>query len=205
MKIIFFCVISVLFGRGACSQKSDKGWQKLFDGKTLSGWQVGDNAATFSVENGTIAVHGETAHMFYNGPVANHEFKDFEFKAMVMTTPGSNSGIYIHTAYQKGGWPDVGYEIQVNNSHTDWRRSGSVYAIKDVRETFVKDNEWYEKSIIVKGKTVTVKINGKTINEYTEPDAQDPNKRHLSSGTFALQGHDPKSLVYYKDIMVRPL
>ncbi|TMI85786.1 MAG: DUF1080 domain-containing protein, partial [Bacteroidetes bacterium] len=29
--------------------------------------------------------------------------------------------------------------------------------------------------------------------------------RVLSRGTFALQGHDPNSKVYFKNIMVRPL
>ncbi|MEO6915850.1 MAG: DUF1080 domain-containing protein [Chitinophagaceae bacterium] len=205
MKILVLYALSALISFEAASQNTEKGWISLFDGKSLAGWQVGDNASTFSVENGSIAVHGETAHLFYEGPVASHDFKDFEFKAMVMTTPGSNSGIYIHTAYQKSGWPNIGYEIQVNNSHTDWRRTGSVYAIKDNKDSVAGDNVWFEQYIMVKGKTITIKINGKTINEYTEPANQDQKARHLGSGTFALQGHDPKSKVYFKDIMVKPL
>ena len=61
---------------------------------------------------------------------------------------------------------------------------------------------------MVKGKHVVVKIDGKTVVDYTE--AEDVNfagwpGRKLSRGTFALQGHDPKSIVYFKDIRVRPL
>ena len=186
-----------------------KGWISLFDGKSLNGWKVGDNAATFSVDSGMIVVHGNTAHLFYDGDVLQHNFKNFEFSALVKTMPGANSGIYIHTAFQQGGWPSKGYEVQVNNSHTDWRRTGSLYGIQDVKEVYVKDNEWYTEYIKVEGKKVTIKINDKTVVEYTEPenltreggDAQ----RVLSSGTFALQGHDPKSIVYYKDIQVKPL
>jgi hypothetical protein len=156
-----------------------------------------------------IIVHGPRAHLFYEGPVQNHNFKNFEFKARVMTTPGSNSGIFIHTAYQETGWPSKGYEIQVNNSHTDWRRTGSLYAVDDVREVYVKDNEWYTEYIKVQGKTITIKINDKTVVEYTEPDnvetLEGRSEKHLSSGTFALQGHDPASKVYYKEVMVRPL
>jgi hypothetical protein len=118
----------------------------------------------------------------------------------VMTTPGSNSGIFIHTAYQETGWPKQGYEIQVNNTHTDWRKTGSVYAVQDVKEAPAKDNEWFTEHIIVNGKTVTVKVNGKTINEYTEGE-----NGRLSGGTVALQGHDPKSKVFYKDVMIKPL
>src|SRR3954471_13663696 len=77
------------------------GWVSLFDGKTLDGWKVGENAASFTVEDGAIVINGPRAHLYYVGPVQNHEFKNFAFKADVMTTPGSNSGIYIHTAYQE--------------------------------------------------------------------------------------------------------
>ncbi|MFT3949983.1 MAG: DUF1080 domain-containing protein [Agriterribacter sp.] len=185
------------------------GWISLFDGKTLNNWKVGDNASSFTIENGTIKVNGETAHLFYDGDVQQHNFKNFEFKADVMTLPGSNSGIYFHTAYQQGGWPDKGYEVQVNNSHTDWRRTGSLYGIKDVKEKYAKDNEWYTEYIKVEGKKVTIKINGKTVVEYTEPDNLEGERknslRRIGSGTFALQAHDPKSTIFYKNIMVKPL
>src|SRR4051812_49601226 len=149
------------------------GWVSLFDGKTLDGWKVGENAASFKVENGAIVVNGPRAHLFYVGAVANHDFKNFEFKADVMTTAGSNSGIYFHTAYQEGGWPSKGYEVQVNNSHTDWRRTGSLYAVQDVKEVLVKDYVWFTEEIIVQDKKVTIKVNDKVVVEYTEPaDAQ---------------------------------
>jgi hypothetical protein len=126
-----------------------------------------------------------------------------------MTTPGSNSGIYFHTQYQESSWPQKGYEVQVNNSHTDWRRSGSLWAIQDVKETYVKDNEWFTIHIKVKDKRVTVKLNDKQVVDYTEPPNVARNKgmegRVLSGGTFALQGHDPRSKVCYKNIKVKIL
>lgn len=208
MKRIFcYALVFLLSTNAGFAQKAKKGWYSLFDGKSFDGWKVGDNASSFSIENGTIKVNGPVAHLFYVGPVNNHDFKNFEFKTQVMTTPGSNSGIYFHTEYQQGSWPDKGYEVQVNNSHTDWRRTGSLYGIQDVKDTLVKDNVWYTEHIIVKDKHVIIKINDKTVVEYDEP-AELPESRkgrRISSGTFALQGHDPKSKVYYKDIMVKPL
>ena len=182
-------------------QVPQKGWIKLFNGKSLDGWKVGENPETFKVEDGAIVVFGNRAHLFYDGPVNDHAFKNFEYKATVMTKPGANSGMYIHTAFQQEGWPSQGYEIQVNNSHTDWRRTGSVYAIQDVKEAPAKDDKWFTQHIIVQGNKITVRVDGKTINEYTVP----AEGGKLSSGTFALQGHDPKSKVLYKDIMVKPL
>jgi hypothetical protein len=184
-------------------------WISLFDGQTLTGWKVGENAATFSVDSGCIIAHGNTAHLFYEGDVHQHDFKDFDFKADVLTRPGSNSGIYIHTAYQEGGWPAKGYEVQVNNSHTDWRRTGSLYGVVDIKEVYCPDDIWFTEFVSVRGKHVIIKLNDKTVVDYTEPDSvqrrADMAGRVLSHGTFALQGHDPNSKVYFRNILVKPL
>lgn len=186
-----------------------KDWIALFDGKSLNGWKVGNNASTFSIENGSIKVAGPVAHLFYDGPVSNHQFTNFEFKAEVMTMPGSNSGIYFHTIFQEAGFPSKGYEVQVNNSHGDDKRTGSLYDIVDVKEVYVPDNTWYTEYIKVEGKHVIVKINNTVVVDYTEPENPLRKDNHpdrlISSGTFALQGHDPKSVVYFRNIMVKPL
>ena len=212
MRPLLFCCILLCTAVACNSTRATApgdGWISLFDGESLEGWRASENPATFSVADGKIVVHGPRAHLFYEGPVMDHEFGDFEFRARVMTTPGSNSGIFFHTAYQEDGWPAKGYEVQVNNSQSDWRRTGSLYSFNDVREVYVNDDEWYTQHIIVRGKTVTVKLNDRTVMEYTEPDPSErddnPEGRAISSGTFALQGHDPDSRVYFKDIMVRPL
>ncbi|MES2006169.1 MAG: DUF1080 domain-containing protein [Bacteroidota bacterium] len=209
-KQLAACAILLVFLSCAGTKRLQSGkWIALFDGKSLSNWRVGANAATFSVDSGMIIVHGKTAHLFYDGPLMDHNFKNFEFKADVMTYPQANSGIYFHTAYQEGGWPAKGYEVQVNNSHSDWRRTGSLYAIEDVKEVYVKDYEWYTEYVKVEGKHVTIKINDKTVVDYTEPEnvqrAKGSEQRVISSGTFALQGHDPNSIVHFKNILVRPL
>ena len=190
--------------------QAQDGWVPLFDGKSLDGWKVGENASTFKVEDGAIVVFGPRAHLYYQGPVQDHVFTNFEWKADVMTFPGANSGMYFHTEYQEGGWPQKGYEVQVNNSHTDPIRTGSLYNIVNVMNTApAKDNEWFTQHVIVQGKTVTIKVNGKTTVEYTEPAGvsrpADMKARLIDKGTFALQGHDPKSRVHYKNIMVKPL
>jgi hypothetical protein len=188
-----------------------KDWVSLFDGTSLNGWKVGENASTFSVDSGMIIVHGKTAHLFYDGKIGDHSFKNFEFKADVKTMPGANSGIYFHSQFQQASWPEKGYEVQVNNSHTDWRRTGSLYGIMDVKEQYIKDNEWFTEYIKVEGKRVIIKLNERVVVDYTEPDnvkslrEPDDTLRVISRGTFALQGHDPKSIVYYKNIMVKLL
>ena len=211
-KLMIAAIIMIsIMGFSKKEELVKKEWINLFDGKSLTGWKVGKNAETFSVDSGMIIVHGKTAHLFYDGNVMDHHFKNFEFKADVKTMPGANSGIYFHTQFQEGGWPEKGYEVQVNNSHTDWRRTGSLYGIMDVKEQFIPDNEWFTEYIKVEGKRVIIKLNDKIVVDYTEPEnvksQRDPDDslRVISSGTFALQGHDPKSIVYFKNIMVKPL
>ena len=209
-SFILIAAIGILIGCSSShSIKHKNGWIPLFDGKSFNGWKYSENAGTFSIEDGAIKVAGVRSHLYYDGPVMNHDFKNFEFKAQVMTKPGSNSGIYFHTVYQDKGFPDKGFEVQVNNSHTDWKRTGGLYDIKDTRDVFVKDDVWYTEYIRVEGKHVIVKVNDQVVTDWTQPEGFVPAKNHLgriiSTGTFALQGHDPKSIVFYKDIMVKPL
>jgi len=206
--LMLVCVLVFLTGCQPAEKMSvkEEGWESLFDSKTLNGWKASENKNTFSVRDGMIVAAGPRSHLFYVGPIQNANFKNFELKAEVMTKPVSNSGIYFHTEYQETGWPSKGYEAQVNNTHTDWRKTGSLYAVKDVNESLAKDNEWFTEHIIVRDKRIIIKVNGKTMVDWTEPEdftLEDQPGRKLSSGTFALQGHDPKSVVYFKNIMVK--
>lgn len=183
------------------------GWVPLFDGESLAGWTASEHKDSCRVEDGVLALGGERSHLFYSGPVDDHDFTDFELKLEVKTTPGSNSGVFFHTKYQETDWPAQGHEAQVNNTQEDWRRTGSLYSVQDLRESPVKDDEWFEYHIIVRGNKVTFNINGETVNEYTEqpegPQVPDRPKRKLSHGTIALQAHDPGSLVYYRNIRIK--
>ena len=208
-KITLLFLVAFICFSFTSDQLHKKRWVSLFDGKTLDGWKVGANPHTFKVEDGMIVVNGNVAHLFYDGPLQQHNFKNFELKIDIKTMPGSNSGIYIHTVFQESSWPKKGYEVQVNNSHTDWRRTAGLYAVQDVKEAPVKDEEWFTMHIKVKGKHITVKVNNKLITDYTEPDdvkrETGMEGRVLSSGSIALQGHDPKSKVFYKNIMLKVL
>jgi hypothetical protein len=192
--------------------KPDKdGWYQLFNGKDLTGWKKAEeNQDTIKVVDGEIVIHGERCHVFYDGPVEKSNFKNFEWKCELMTKPKANSGMYFHTKYQPTDWPKKGHEVQVNNTHGDPRKTGSIYRAKDVMNNSpAKDNEWFTQEVIVKGQHVTVKVNGKVVNEYEEPkDAKRESgweNAVISSGTFALQGHDPGSEVHYRKVMVKPL
>ena len=200
-RAIALVTLATACAGGTSARRADDGWIPLFDGRTLDGWRASENPATFRVEDGQIVVHGPRAHLFYDGPVLDHAFRDFELRAEVMTRPGANSGIYLRTRFQPSDWPSHGYEVQINNSHTDWRRTGSLYAVQDVREG-PRDGEWFTVHAIVRGRHVQVMVNDRQTVDYTEPA---DSATRLTGGTIALQGHDPQSEVRYRDIRIRPL
>lgn len=184
-------------------------WQSLFDGRSLAGWRASEAPGTFSVANGELVVHGPRSHLFYEGPVAQHDFRNFEFEAEVLTRPGANSGVYFHTRFQQEDWPALGYEVQVNNSHADTSRTGGLYGIQTNTVTPAKDGSWFTLRILVEGRHIVVRVNDRITADYVEPEhAGRPPEfagRLLSHGTFALQGHDPGSEVHYRNIRVRVL
>ncbi len=204
---LLFTLACVVLCASFVSAADGDGWQTLFDGKSFAGWKASENTDSWKIEDGKLVCFGPRSHLFYVGD--EKPFKNFEFEAEVMTTPGSNAGIYFHTKYQETGWPRFGQEIQVNVTHKDPKKSGGIYAVSDVAAPPCKDNEWYTQSIRVEGRRVITKINGQQLVDYTEPEGKEAfNKdfeRRLGEGTFALQAHDPMSKVYFRNLRVRRL
>lgn len=215
MKHVFLTALAGIFTFAALAADSNDGWTAMFNGKDLSGWKSNEETpGSFTVEDGVLKVANGRAHLFYTGPEGNAKFKNFEFKGKVKHMPGSNSGLYVHTEYQATGWPEKGYECQVNSTaHKDPKKTGGLYAVKDVLDTApVADGEWFDYSIKVEGKRIVISINGAVTSDWTEPEGWDPATalknmagRKLGEGTMAIQGHDPKSVVYFKELFIRPL
>lgn len=208
MKTLLISSLALGIATTANSAEKD-GWIPLFDGKTLEGWKVNENPGTFSVKDGLLIVKGERGHLFYAGPVQNHDFKNFELKAEIRTKPGANSGVYFHTEFQDTGWPSKGYEIQVNNTHKDPKKTAGVYAVQDNFTAPAKDDEWFTMEIKVEGNRIVTKVDGRQISDFTQPAGWTPPKnmpgRVLGHGTIAIQGHDPGSEVHYRSIQIKPL
>jgi hypothetical protein len=213
VKMIALAILTmVLFSY--CSPSDE--WITLYDGESLEGWTASENADSWKIEDGAIVTGGERSHLFYTGDVLDHNFLNFEFSVDVMTQPNSNSGVYVHTEFQEEGWPAKGYECQVLNStipgdYVEHKLSGSIYAVRNVWKAVQADNEWYNYTIKVQGKTIQTFINGMLAAEYTEPaelwrpEGWEGRKLSPTGGTFAFQCHDPGSVVAYKNIKVLPL
>lgn len=223
-SLILTCFLAMLL-----STLTAQEFMPLFNGNNLDGWKAStENANSFMVEDGMLVCRGGRAHLFYEGENGVPDFKNFELKLRIKTTAESNSGVYFHTKYQASDWPSVGFEAQVNSKHSDPRKTGSLYGVvniwapvnpetpfiskvNDNREVFVMaprapsmDGEWFDYHIIVQGDRIQIKVNGMTTVDWTQPKDW-TNTRRIGSGTVGLQAHDPKCVVYYKDIQLKVL
>ena len=202
-----FSLAILLLSFGAAMAADDDGFTVISDGKSFNGWKTAEeNTSTWKIEDGAFVAHGEKCHLYYVGD--SKPFKNFHLKVEVMTEPNSNGGIYFHTKYQAQDWPRAGFECQVNNTHSDWKKTGSLYDVANIGQSAAQDRKWWTQEIIVKGKSVEVLIDGKKILQYNEPPGAQPAgrfERKLGEGTFAFQGHDPKSTIRYKNVRVKRL
>ena len=169
------------------------GWVSMFDGQTLDGWKASERSENWSVEDGCIAGQGPRSHLFW----MTQKCTDCEFIAEVKISDKGNSGMYFRTEFMEG-WPN-GYEAQVNATHTDWKRTGSLYNFVNIKEQLAPPDTWFTQHIIVKGNHVTIKVDGKTVVDYTDE------KNTYAEGYLALQQHDPGSRVWYRNLKMRPI
>jgi hypothetical protein len=192
------------------------GWVELFDGRTMTGWRPSENKASWSVVDGQLAAQGPRSHLFYDGPVSAANFKNFDLEVEVLARPLCNSGVYFHTAYQEKGFPEKGFEVQINNTATgegtyrERKKTGSLYGVRNVCKQFIPDDRWFQIAVAVRGKTVQIRLNGMLVVDYTEPTpAVIPDggekQRFIDRGTFALQCHNDGSHARFRRVRVRPL
>ncbi len=191
MKTFLFIVTTL--GLAATLPGADPGWTSMFDGKTLDGWKANERPESWSVKDGAIVGDGEASHLFW----MVRECGNCEFKADVKISDGGNSGMYFRTAFGPG-FPK-GYEAQVNSTHKDPKRTGSLYNFKNITEQLVPPDTWFNQHIFANGNHIVIKVNGKTVVDYVDE------KNTYTSGHFALQQHNKGSVVMFKNLEMKPL
>jgi len=219
--------------RTSGDDKDDKGWVQLFNGKDLTGWKLhpepnknaildvitkekGGKVVAFygkvkgdkevplwRIEEGILIGSGPASHLFSD----RGDYQNFHYRIEAMINDKGNSGQYFRTAFGPG-FPK-GYEAQINATHSDPVRTGSLYPsgglakyrdkITVLNDAPHKPNEWFTQEVIAKGNHLVIKVNGKTTLDW-----KDPESRYMK-GHFALQGHDPGTVVKFKKIEVKEL
>lgn len=219
---------AVAFAATVASAQSADGWIPLFNGKDLTGWKIhpnpnpgayaktvakeeggkitayegetkdGKRIALWTVKDGVLVGSGPASHLFSE----KDDYTDFHYRVEAKINDKGNSGQYFRTAFGPG-FPK-GYEAQINATHGDKIRTGSLY-MPQVKEVLVlndaphKPNEYFVQEVIAKGNHIQIIVNGKTTVDYTDP------KNTSTKGHFALQGHDPGTVVTFKKIEWKPI
>lgn len=194
-------------------------WLLMFNGKDLSGWEANVQPESFTVQDGILriqAIGPYRAHLFYLGDHAGklERFKNFELEATVRAEPNSNGGIFVHTDMSLRDAKKhlaKGYEVQLNSSTKEKRKTGSLYAIQDFERSPVDETQWFDVRVVVVDKRITIWLNGELVNDYTEPAnvVRPPERAERlfdpQGGAIALQAHDPESVWYFKSIRIKRL
>ncbi|MDQ2901355.1 MAG: DUF1080 domain-containing protein [Acidobacteriota bacterium] len=186
-------LISITLACAALLPGADRGWISIFNGKDLDGWKANQNPESWSVKDGAIVGDGAASHLFW----MVRECENCEFKADVKISAGGNSGMYFRTAFGPG-FPK-GYEAQVNSTHKDPKRTGSLYNFKNIYEELVPPDTWFNQHIVAQGNHIIIKVNGKTVVDYVDE------KNTYTKGYLALQQHNKGSVVMFKNLEMKPL
>jgi hypothetical protein len=195
MRTLLLVALASLSLAANKTDKPDKKdpWIRIFDGSTLEGWKANEHPESWTVKDGAIRGDGPASHLFYMGA----KCVNCEFKAEVRINHGGNSGMYFRTAFGPG-FPS-GYEAQIDNTHTDPVRTGSLYNFVPVYQQLIPDDTWWTQHVIVDGNHIQIFVNDKMTVDYVDE------KNTYTSGYLALQQHNQGSIVEFRNVMMKEL
>jgi hypothetical protein len=184
----------------------DGKWVSLFDGKSIEGWTVLElgkekGQSKWEVKDGMIEGSGAPSMLFS----PRGDYKNFRYRAELKINEGGNSGMYVRTP--KEATFSKGYEIQVNSTHRDPIKTGSIYTYVHVYKQYVPADTFFTQEVEVVDKTyrnavmthIRVSVNGEVLYEFLE------RERAWKEGHFAFQQHDPGSRVTIRKVEVMEL
>jgi hypothetical protein len=166
----------------ATAQKS----KSLFNGKDINGWVVYGTEKWF-VDGGELICESGPDKQ-YGYLATEGEYKDFELIVEFKQESNGNSGVFFHSQIEGtkiSGWQA---EVAPFNKHTGgiYESYGRGWLIQptEEKEKVLKEGEWNELKIRVKGNQVVTWLNG------TEMISLSDDKIGSRSGKIALQIHD---------------
>ena len=179
-----------------------KKWISLFDGKTMDGWEkVGKKESVWEVKDGALCGSGVQSMLVHTKTA----YKNFRYRVEIKVNDNGNSGVYFRTPI-KPTFRD-GYEAQVNSTHKDPIKTGSLYGFCLVYQELVKPDTWFTYEIEVRDDVwrkreltrIKVTVDGNELYEYLDF------AKSYGKGHFAFQQHDPGSKVSIRKVEVLPL
>lgn len=227
--------LALALSLAAAAPAADDGFVQLFNGKDFTGWKLpdppsgqfkgkkevkdkdgkvtefigvlkdGKEVTLWKIKDGLIVGGGPMSHLY-----TDTEADDFHLRVEVMINDKGNSGIFFRAGLRPG--VPKGYEAQVNATGGDPIKSGCLYPNGEFKlDKFKKEictvmntathkpDEFFTEEVIAVGDEITIKVNGKETLKW-----KDPNKT-FTKGHFAIQGHDPGSVMTFKKVEYKPM
>jgi Domain of Unknown Function (DUF1080) len=163
----------------------DAGFTPLFNGKDLTGWVYGRRSTGepnktgkgYQVKDGILFTTEQDGGNLFT----EKEYTDFVLRFDFKLTANANNGIGIRAPLE-GDAAYTGIEIQVlddsGSKYTSLRPAqyhGSVYHMFPAKRGFQKPvGEWNTEEITVRGRQITIRLNGETIVDANLDDVKDP-------------------------------
>src|SRR5262249_19483230 len=190
----FACAVAEDKAVGEKPKADEQGWVQLFNGKDLTGWKTHpDDKAKWEVKEGILIGSGPAGHLFS----ARDDYVNFHYRIEAKINDKGNSGQYFRTQFGKS-FPK-GYEAQINSTHRDPQRTGSLYNFVKITKQLHKPDEWFTQEVIAEGNHIIIKVNGEKVVDFVDE------KNTYTKGHFALQQHDPGTVVQFRKIEVKEL
>lgn len=192
----------ILFVTLAVASFAADGFQPLFNGRNLDGWD-GDSRL-WSVRNGMIVGSTENVKIDKNQfLITKNSYRNFVLRAQVKLR-NHNSGIQFRSE-ARPGWVVAGYQADMAENNY-WgciydekgTRGILVNGWKDKAEKVVRLQDWNDYEITAQGDLITVKLNGLVTAELK--DSARP------EGVIAFQIHQgPPMEAYFRNVMIKVL
>ncbi len=193
MRLAIVLALLAAFCLAADKKKEKKDeWHSIFDGSTLEGWKASDHPESWSVKDGAIRGDGPGSYLFYMKEIC----VNCEFKAEVRINHGGNSGMFFRSPFSKS---PSDYEAQIDTSHRDPVKTGSLYHFVNILDALIPDDTWFTQRIIVEGNHIQIFVNDKQTVDFIDE------KNTKTDGLLALQQHNAGSVVEFKNLMMREL
>jgi len=196
----FTLILSLFLVSGMYSFAQNE--KSLFNGKDISGWKVYGTEKWF-VENGDLVCESGPDKQ-YGYFATEGEYKDFELTLKFKQESNGNSGVFFHS--QVEGTKVSGWQAEVaplnNHSGGIYESYGRGWLIQPTqdKEKVLKEGDWNDMKVRVKGNEVTTWLNGVQMITLTD------DKIGSISGKIALQIHDGGGVrVKWRDIKIKTL
>jgi hypothetical protein len=167
--LVWLCLVLGPLGWVAPGLRADEpkpgAWETLFNGKDLTGWRPVHDVS-FIVTNGNLRLVRGMGWLR-----TEKQYQDFVFEAEWRAlVPGYDSGFFVRAGLEGKPWPTDGWQINLNR--------GALGSLVKGYKTVVPAetppmplNKWVKFRIEVRGKKITLDVDGERAWEFKDLDA----------------------------------